>query len=123
MVLAALLLIFVFVVGPSIFILDLMPSAFGSYLAEIVTMSSNSGVFGGTEWLASFTIFYWAWWISWAPVRRYVYCQDFAGTHDSGVRCRGVADADRRWCHLVHGIRRHRHQPSRKRRRRRRHRR
>ena len=25
------------------------------------------GAFGGSEWLNSWTIFYWAWWISWAP--------------------------------------------------------
>ena len=67
MVIAAILLVFVFVVGPSIFILDLLPTAIGSYFSEIISMSSNSGLFGGTEWLASFTIFYWAWWISWAP--------------------------------------------------------
>lgn len=67
MVLAAVLLIFVFIVGPSVFILDLLPSAIGAYLTEIVPLSSNAGLFGGTEWLANFTIFYWAWWISWAP--------------------------------------------------------
>jgi choline-glycine betaine transporter len=30
-------------------------------------MSLDSGAFGGGEWLNSWTIFYWAWWISWAP--------------------------------------------------------
>ena len=67
MVLAGVLLLFVFVVGPTVFILDLLPSSIGSYLTNIVPMSFHSAVFGGGEWLASWTIFYWAWWISWTP--------------------------------------------------------
>ena len=67
MVLAATLLLFVFIVGPTVFILDLIPSGIGAYLSGIVPMSFHSAVFGGTEWLASWTIFYWAWWVSWAP--------------------------------------------------------
>lgn len=67
MVLAATLLVFVFVVGPTVFILDLIPSGIGAYLSGIVPMSFHSAVFGGSEWLASWTIFYWAWWVSWAP--------------------------------------------------------
>ncbi|WP_323959929.1 BCCT family transporter [Arthrobacter sp. JZ12] len=67
MVLAAVLLLFVFIVGPTVFMLDLIPSGIGSYLSNLVPMSFHSAVFGGTEWLASWTIFYWAWWISWTP--------------------------------------------------------
>lgn len=67
MVLAGLLLLFVFIVGPTVFMLDLIPSGLGSYLSNLVPMSFHSAVFGGTEWLASWTIFYWAWWISWTP--------------------------------------------------------
>ncbi|UNK46262.1 BCCT family transporter [Arthrobacter sulfonylureivorans] len=67
MVLAAVLLVFVFVLGPTVFILDLVPASIGDYLANLVPMSFHSAVFGGTEWLASWTIFYWAWWISWTP--------------------------------------------------------
>jgi choline/carnitine/betaine transport len=67
MVLAAVLLVFVFVVGPTVFILDLLPSSIGAYLTNLVPMSFHSAVFGGTDWLASWTIFYWAWWISWTP--------------------------------------------------------
>jgi choline-glycine betaine transporter len=67
MVLAGVLLLFVFVAGPTLFILDLLPSAIGAYLTELVPMSFHSAVFGGSDWLASWTIFYWAWWISWTP--------------------------------------------------------
>ncbi|GAA1336243.1 BCCT family transporter [Arthrobacter roseus] len=67
MILAAVLLVFVFVVGPTVFILDLLPNSIGSYFNNLVSMSFHSAVFGGSDWLASWTIFYWAWWISWTP--------------------------------------------------------
>ena len=67
MVLSAVLVVFVFVVGPTVFILNLLPSSIGAYLTDIVPMSFHSAVFGGGDWLASWTIFYWAWWISWTP--------------------------------------------------------
>ncbi|NKX52041.1 BCCT family transporter, partial [Arthrobacter deserti] len=67
MVLAAVLLVFVFVVGPTVFILDLVPASIGYYLANLVPMSFHSADFGGGDWLASWTNFYWAWWISWSP--------------------------------------------------------
>ncbi|GAB3524948.1 BCCT family transporter [Arthrobacter monumenti] len=67
MILAFVLLLFVFVVGPTVFILDLLPESIGAYFSSLVPMSFQSAVFGGTDWLASWTIFYWAWWISWTP--------------------------------------------------------
>src|SRR5699024_7032116 len=67
MVVAAALLLFVFILGPTVFMLDLFPTAVGAYLSDLVPMSFHSAVFGGGEWLANWTIFYWAWWISWTP--------------------------------------------------------
>jgi choline-glycine betaine transporter len=69
MVLAVLLAVFVFVVGPTVFILNLLPTAMGSYLADIAMMSARTGAEGPDveTWLQSWTIFYWAWWISWTP--------------------------------------------------------
>ncbi len=67
MVLAGVLLLFLFVVGPTVFILDLMPNAAGNYLAHLPEMSVRTGAYGGSEWLSGWTIFYWAWWISWTP--------------------------------------------------------
>ncbi|MGH3359952.1 MAG: BCCT family transporter [Nocardioidaceae bacterium] len=69
MVIAGLLVVFVFVVGPTVFMLDLLPNAIGAYISNIVPMSFNSAAFGSESgtWLASWTIFYWAWWISWTP--------------------------------------------------------
>jgi choline/carnitine/betaine transport len=70
MVLAAVLAVFVFVVGPTVFILELLPTSIGVYLQDFGEMASRSGATGGAameKFLASWTIFYWAWWISWAP--------------------------------------------------------
>lgn len=69
MVLAVLLAVFVFAVGPTVFILNLLPTSLGSYLADIAMMSARTGAEGAAvnEWLQSWTIFYWAWWVSWTP--------------------------------------------------------
>ena len=70
MVMAALLAIFVFILGPTVSILNQIPGSIGSYLdafTEMIsrTAESNNGEAG--EWLSTWTIFYWAWWVSWSP--------------------------------------------------------
>jgi glycine betaine transporter len=67
MILALALLFFLFVVGPTVFILELIPASAGNYLVSLPQMASRTGAFGGHEWLAAWTIFYWAWWVSWTP--------------------------------------------------------
>lgn len=69
MVLAISLAFFVFVVGPTVFILNLLPTALGSYFADLNMMSARTAAEGSdvNEWLQSWTIFYWAWWVSWTP--------------------------------------------------------
>ena len=68
MVLAVTLALFVFVVGPTVFILNLIPTSLGTYLQELMVMSARTGTIPGSEdWLAGWTIFYWAWWVSWTP--------------------------------------------------------
>ncbi|MGV0786820.1 BCCT family transporter [Mycolicibacterium sp. XJ2] len=69
MVLAMVLAFFVFVVGPTIFILNLLPTSLGSYMADFAMMSARTGAEGSAVnvWLQSWTIFYWAWWVSWTP--------------------------------------------------------
>ncbi|MDY5786012.1 BCCT family transporter [Corynebacterium sp.] len=70
MVIAAMLAIFVFVVGPTVNLLNMLPTSIGSYLDQFFMMagrtaSSADGTAG--DFLSSWTIFYWAWWISWSP--------------------------------------------------------
>ena len=70
MVLALILAIFVFVCGPTVLILNLIPTALGDYAAQITGMSARTAAAGDADtakWLSSWTIFYWAWWISWTP--------------------------------------------------------
>lgn len=67
MVIAALLVLFVLAGGPTVFLFDLIPQGFGAYLTNLVPLSFRDPAFGGVEWYSSWTIFYWAWWISWAP--------------------------------------------------------
>ena len=64
---AALLVLFLFVVGPTVFILGTFTETMGDYLTQLPGLSFATGVFGGSEWLNGWTIFYWAWWISWTP--------------------------------------------------------
>ncbi|MFJ3880432.1 BCCT family transporter [Streptomyces sp. NPDC090077] len=66
-VLAAALMLFVFVLGPTVYILDVIPASVGSYLHELLPMATRTGAFTDSAWLGAWTIFYWAWWLSWAP--------------------------------------------------------
>ncbi|MGD8490028.1 MAG: BCCT family transporter [Anaerolineae bacterium] len=58
---------FVLVFGPTIFLVNLTTNSIGQYLINLVPMSlyTAPGVEG--NWLGSWTVFYWAWWMSWAP--------------------------------------------------------
>lgn len=70
MVLAVVLAIVVFVVGPTLFILNLIPSALGSYIQQLPGMAARTEASGDAtmrEWLSSWTVFYWVWWMSWTP--------------------------------------------------------
>jgi choline/carnitine/betaine transport len=70
MVLALVLATFVFVVGPTVLILNLVPGAVGSYFANVAEMAARTEASGGdamAEWMRGWTVFYWAWWISWTP--------------------------------------------------------
>ncbi len=69
MVLAISLAAFVFVVGPTVFILDLIPNTLGTYVQDMANMSARAPSDGAEAegWLADWTVFYWAWWLSWTP--------------------------------------------------------
>ncbi|MFB7352652.1 BCCT family transporter [Streptomyces gardneri] len=66
-VLAASLMLFVFLLGPTVYILDTIPASVGGYLHQLLPMASRTGAFTDAGWLGVWTIFYWAWWLSWAP--------------------------------------------------------
>src|SRR4051794_29838005 len=66
---AVVLVLFLFVVGPTVFILSTLTEGIGAYVTQLPTMSGRTGAFDADQaaWLNIWTIFYWAWWISWTP--------------------------------------------------------
>ena len=66
---AALLVFFLFVVGPTVFIMGTFTQTMGDYLTHLPSMAFSTGVYDSeaSSWLGGWTIFYWAWWISWTP--------------------------------------------------------
>ncbi|MFC8899002.1 BCCT family transporter [Streptomyces cinereoruber] len=70
MVLAAILAVFVFVAGPTIIVLDLLPTSIAAYIGDLPQLAGRTEATSGDnihDWLGSWTVFYWAWWISWTP--------------------------------------------------------
>ncbi|WP_282173220.1 glycine betaine uptake BCCT transporter [Cytobacillus firmus] len=69
MILAAALFILTFFLGPTLFILNLFTNTLGSYLQYLPGMSLRIAPLNPEvrEWINGWTIFYWAWWIAWAP--------------------------------------------------------
>ncbi|MCF3936166.1 BCCT family transporter [Acuticoccus sp. M5D2P5] len=70
---AVALLVFVLVVGPTVFLLETGLSSFGRMLADFFIMSTYTESFGGwggygdSHFPQDWTIFYWAWWLVFAP--------------------------------------------------------
>ena len=69
MVLALSLTVFIFVAGPTLFILNLWPAAIMDYAQNFFGMLGLGPAHGSeaAAFVGSWTVFYWAWWISWSP--------------------------------------------------------
>ena len=67
MIMAALFMFFLLLVGPTIFILDGFTQNLGFYLTILPELTLWTETFRSTNWQGSWTLFYWAWWISWSP--------------------------------------------------------
>ena len=67
--LAGLLLLFVAIVGPTVLLVGAYVENLGNYVYNFVEVLFWSGSYSADDagWLSAWTIFYWAWWISWAP--------------------------------------------------------
>lgn len=61
------LLLFVFALGPSVFILQTFVQNTGSYLSDLVNKTFNLYAYEPNDWIGGWTLFYWGWWISWSP--------------------------------------------------------
>jgi glycine betaine transporter len=67
MILSFLIMLVILIVGPTITIIKVLFNTTGLYLSDFIHMSLRLKPFGKGEWIASWTLFYWAWWIAWAP--------------------------------------------------------
>lgn len=64
---ALVLMIFVFVCGPTIYLLNSFLQNIGMYTSQLIELSFWTEAYESSNWQKSWTIFYWAWWISWSP--------------------------------------------------------
>ena len=87
MVLAAVLMFFLLLVGPTVYILNSFTDSIGQYLSNIVQMSFRLSPNDPEkrEWINGWTIFYWAWWISLGTICRDLYCTCITWTNHSRV--------------------------------------
>ncbi|RLL46521.1 BCCT family transporter [Oceanobacillus piezotolerans] len=69
MILAGLLFLAVLILGPTLFILNMVTSGTGNYLNSLLFNSLDVAPLNEQkhEWLQSWTIYYWGWWMSWSP--------------------------------------------------------
>lgn len=67
---AAVFLISVLLLGPTLFLFREFVQSLGGYLQSVIGLTFDSTAYSGQEgrdWQGSWTIFYWGWWMSWAP--------------------------------------------------------
>jgi choline/glycine/proline betaine transport protein len=67
MILAVGLLVLILVLGPTVFLLKALMQNTGNYLSDIVRNTFNLFAYQKTDWIGGWTIFYWGWWLAWAP--------------------------------------------------------
>jgi len=70
LLLAAVLLVFLLIVGPTAFLFREFVQSMGNYLQNFIGLSFTVSAYAGEageQWQASWTTFYWGWWMSWAP--------------------------------------------------------
>lgn len=68
--LALLLLLFVLLAGPTLYLLNVFSENIGHYLSNVVTLTFRTFSYSETDmqgWFGGWTLLYWAWWISWSP--------------------------------------------------------
>lgn len=65
--LAVVFFLFVATVGPTLFIIGSLVESTGAYAQTLPSLSFWTETISGGDWQSGWTIFYWGWWISWAP--------------------------------------------------------
>lgn len=65
--LAVLLMLFILIFGSTIFLIQAIIQNTGEYLSVFLKSTFNLFAYKKTDWIGGWTVFYWAWWISWSP--------------------------------------------------------
>jgi BCCT family betaine/carnitine transporter len=86
------LLAFVLIFGPTIFILDSFTNSLGLLATNFLRMSFYTDPVGGSGFPQTWTVFYWAWWIAYAP-----FMGLFVARISRGRTIRGVVGANLVW--------------------------
>ncbi len=60
-------LLFMLAVGPTLFIFGSFVQNTGGYLDNFFALSFWTETYQQSDWQKGWTVFYWAWWISWSP--------------------------------------------------------
>ncbi len=67
---AGILLLAVLLLGPTLYLLRVLVESIGGYFQNVIGLTFDTGSYtgqAGIDWQGAWTIFYWGWWISWAP--------------------------------------------------------
>ena len=66
--LAICLMLYILVTGRTAFLFDALVMNVGEYVSKFPSMTMDTYAFSGAqEWLNAWTLFFWAWWVAWAP--------------------------------------------------------
>lgn len=57
-------MVFILIFGGTVYIMQTMTDTLGAYISTFI---NQTFWYGNPKWLSSWTVFYWAWWIAWAP--------------------------------------------------------
>jgi glycine betaine transporter len=65
--LAGFLLVAVFVLGNPRFVMNALTTGIGEMIQNFISMSTWTNAINDGAWVGGWTVFYWAWWTTWAP--------------------------------------------------------
>ncbi|WP_346235495.1 BCCT family transporter [Lysinibacillus telephonicus] len=66
-ILSIAIMVLILLVGPALTVIKVFFNTIGLYISDFLHMSLRLNPFSEGEWIATWTLFYWAWWIAWAP--------------------------------------------------------
>ena len=67
MILCGLMLGIIFIAGPTSFIVDGLLQNVGSYIQNLLSLSTNTQAYADSSWQNGWTLFYYSWWFAWSP--------------------------------------------------------